>query len=427
VSAGARSTALLLVGLVSLLGRTAAGADAAPPRVVRVFVAGSAPMVEKTRATVRELCARLDLDVVVENGGDESLLESIPESTFAEAFIDYRAPGAPRIVVVQAKPRRELERRTLPYAGSPEMTVEEAAHVVYAVVESSLRAREAKGERRAGAWAPAGTASSGTGAPVDGTSGGPAEATTPTASGPPTAGPSAEHPNNRNSTEAASSTVAPRSTAPQSEPSSAPGEREPHGDQAATATPVAFRADLGAFASAWVQGAFRPVPGLGGAVDVGAEFGAWRIGGAFLGGSSFASDVSGKGGEASFHTEFARGFATVEWQSLRRLAILCGLGGGADRITVGARAAPPRVQSAGAETRVDPLIAGLAGVRVRLAGPLSVVGALLVDTDLTPHRFVAESASGRAVLFELGRVHASALAGFSVALSGAADAPSGEP
>lgn len=434
MSIRARGTALLLACLVtclvSLSARTALGADPAAPRVVRVFVAGSAKMVEKTRATVRELCARLDLDVVVQEGGDESLLESIPDGTFAEAFIDYRPQGAPRIVVVQVKPRRELERRTLSGAGSPEMTVEEAAHVVYAVVESSLRAREARSERQAdGGPASRGAAPTPeTAATEDASSAATAGATPPGPTNATPAAPSgAESGNDQKPAEPPSTTT--HTDATRSEPSPAgDAERdEPARDDTRTTTLAALRADLAVFGSASMEGAFHPLPGLGATLDVGIQTGSWRIGGTLLGGSSFSSDVSASAGEATLRAEFVRAFATIDWQRSRRLALLSGLGGGVDRITIEARSAPPRIQSEGVERRVDPLISGLVGARIGLVGPVSLVAALFVDVDLTPHRFVAESASGHTALLEFGRVHACALAGLSVSLSGATDEPRGAP
>jgi hypothetical protein len=399
-----------------------------------VYVAGTPAAIARTRATVRELCARLDLEVVVLEGAEEALLEDVPEGTFAEAFIDYRSPAAPRVVVIQGKTHREIERRTLSKSSSLEMTVEEAAHVLYAVVESSLRAREAKRERAPAVAAASGDASASAGAETA-TDGLPVAASE--------RGERSDE--SRGATESRSSTPA-RQTKPEPRDAASNAARPPTAREAEPAAPsaqvvpprselvadtddrregsipsrAALRTEIAAFGSVSALEGSHALPGFGGAFAASVQSGPLRFGGAALGGLSPPSDVSRASGEASLHALSARLLATMEWQALPRFAAIFGLGGGADRITVEARAAPPRLASLGAETRVDPALASVAGATIGLAGPVSFFAALGIDVDLTPRRYVVETATGHAALFELHRVRPAMFAGVSLALSGTA-------
>ena len=130
-----------------------AAAEEAPrtrPQSVQVYVAGTLEAIARTRVTARELFARLELPVIVRDASDddESVLDFASPNALVVSFIDLRDAAATRIVVVDGRTHKELERRTLP-GSSLEMSVEAATHVLYVAAESSLGAREQQAEGRA--------------------------------------------------------------------------------------------------------------------------------------------------------------------------------------------------------------------------------------------------------------------------------------
>src|SRR5581483_12288320 len=121
-----------------------------PPPIVRVFVAGPPEAVAGARDAVQQICAPLNVTVVVHDaaGAEAELLAATRPPGLAQAYVDLR-PGTPaRIVVVDSQTGEDLVRRTLPASASLEMSVETAAHVVCAAVESSLSAADGQAARR---------------------------------------------------------------------------------------------------------------------------------------------------------------------------------------------------------------------------------------------------------------------------------------
>lgn len=129
----------------SALAVTSAALGAAPPPIVRVYVAGSPEAVSGSRDAIQDLCSRANVAVVVRDaaGADEALLATAHAPGLAEAYVDLRPGTPPRVVVVDGETRQDLERRTLPEGASLEISIETMAHVVCAAVESSLAARAA--------------------------------------------------------------------------------------------------------------------------------------------------------------------------------------------------------------------------------------------------------------------------------------------
>ncbi len=130
---------MLAVSALTLAEPAAAGT----PPIVRVYVAGTADAVSGSRDAIQDLCARSNVAVVVRDaaGADEALLAQSPAPGLAEAYVDLRPGSAPRVVVVDGETRKDLERRTLPEEASLEISIETAAQVVCAAVESSLATR----------------------------------------------------------------------------------------------------------------------------------------------------------------------------------------------------------------------------------------------------------------------------------------------
>jgi hypothetical protein len=116
---------------------------AGTPPIVRVYVAGPPEAVSGSRDAIQDLCARSNVAVVVRDaaGADEALLSTSRAPGLAEAYVDLRPGAPPRVVVVDAETRQDLERRSLPEGASLEISIETMAHVVCSAVESSLAAR----------------------------------------------------------------------------------------------------------------------------------------------------------------------------------------------------------------------------------------------------------------------------------------------
>ena len=129
--------------IVLTIDSVALGIDAPP--IVRVYVAGSPEAVSRSRDAIQELCSRSNVAVVVRDaaGADEALLATSRAPGLAEAYLDLRPGTPPRVVVVDAQSRKDLERRTLSEGASLEISIETMAHVVCAAVESSLATRAA--------------------------------------------------------------------------------------------------------------------------------------------------------------------------------------------------------------------------------------------------------------------------------------------
>lgn len=115
---------------------------AAPP-IVRVYVAGPEEAVSGARDAIQDRCSRANVAVVVRDaaGADEALLSGSRAPGLAEAYVDLRPGTPPRVVVVDAESRQDLERRSLPEGASLEISIETMAEVVCSAVESSLAAR----------------------------------------------------------------------------------------------------------------------------------------------------------------------------------------------------------------------------------------------------------------------------------------------
>ncbi len=139
-----RALALACIAFSGGFCGKSARAAGAPP-IVRVYVAGPEDAVSGARDAIQDRCARANVAVVVRDaaGADEALLAGSRAPGLADAYVDLRSGSPPRVVVVDAETRQDLERRSLPEGASLEISIETVAQVVCAAVESSLAARVA--------------------------------------------------------------------------------------------------------------------------------------------------------------------------------------------------------------------------------------------------------------------------------------------
>ena len=130
-----RAQVLLACSLFALSTRAAESRVA--PHIVEIHVDGRPAMVTQTRTVATEILLRISVVPVVL--ADDAVAPSYPTpgEPFVRAYFDFRA-SAPRLVIVDGKTQRELDRRVLPEGASPETSVEAVVHVLYMVVESLL-------------------------------------------------------------------------------------------------------------------------------------------------------------------------------------------------------------------------------------------------------------------------------------------------
>ena len=345
---------------VSVLSISATAAAATTPPIVRVYVAGSEEAVSGSRDAIQDRCARANVAVVVRDaaGADEALLAQSPAPGLAQAYVDLRSGSAPRVVVVDGETGQDLERRSLPEDASLEISIETAAQVVCAAVESSLAMRAA---------------------------------------------------------------VAPPLAVTLPAPAPAPYEPK-ESTKDATRTPLKrgseWRSQLNLFAAGADFGAGFRV-GAGASLSATRGKGALRWG-ALLGVDGYpAADVEGAGAVASFGLVGVRVLPTLEWQATPALTAFIGLGGGADWIRITAERPPQGAVGQTAGSSVDAIASGLFGVRLHLGGGLAALLALDADADLSRHRYVIATPAGNRAFFEPALVRPVALAGLAFSLAGA--------
>ncbi|HVU02786.1 MAG TPA: hypothetical protein VHE30_13595 [Polyangiaceae bacterium] len=326
--------------------------------VVRVVVAGSQEAVVQVRESLSELLGRLGLDVVVRAGADETVLHPNPDA-LARAFVDLRTPTAARVVVLKGDSPQELERRTLPTAASQDLAVEEACHVLFMIVESSLHARDAART---------------TSPPEAPSPPGPAPAPAPPPEEP--AKPPPEPPKPQEDDDG---DVLPKDVLPPKGPARG------------------IDLTLGVFGGATAFSSSRALPGFGAGLDAGARYGSLRTSAMLSVRAFLPEEITRAGRRASLRAEAARLLVCAEWTD-ERVSAGAALGGGLDRVTLAAGESSTSVESVGTESRVDPVLEAGALGKVRLSRTASAFLHLALDVDLAPHRYVTED-SGQLTTF----------------------------
>jgi len=356
-----------------------ATAAAAPPRVVRVYVAGTEEAVAGTRDALRDRCARPELLLVVEDArafrygastwGDddagsggpagaaskEALLLGAGQPTdLAVGYVTVEPAADSRVVFVDGRTHEELERRTLERTDSLEMSIETVAHVICATIDSTLAMHAAP----------------------------------PAAPAPP-----------------------PPLDALPSVPPRAP-----------SATASAFGAWAGVFGTGADYGAgFRG--GAGGLL--GATTGSSRVRASLL---LFAADfpsqkLDRQGAAPSFGLFGARLLPGASVRVAEDIDALLGAGPGLDWLEVSPNAPPPGGTAATGVSSVDPVLSALVGARLRVGGHVGIWLGLGADLDAYRHRYV-NAANGEPVpFFEMPRLRANAQAGLTVAFGRDGSAP----
>jgi len=362
-----KTLGVCLLGASAVLGVSALVRASDPPPIVRVYVAGSEEAVSGSRDAVQELCARSNVAVVVHDaaGADEALLSTSNERSLAEAYVDLRPEMPARVVVVDGETHQELERRELPQNTTLEISIETAAHIVCAAVDSALAARAMA-------------------APV------PSVATAQPSTPPP--------------------------------PALAPLQRRDVPAAPRSAAEPTWRASVALFAATEDFGAgFRG--GLGGALSFVAGHGRLRAGGLITLERYPVSDVQTDGASAGFDSFGGRIGPMIEWQALPSASLFGALGVGLDRAELAARVAAPETVARATPATTDGVAAALIGARLQLSRALGVLLGVDADIALSRHRYVLASPQGNQPFFQASRIRPVGILGLSWSFDGEGSAP----
>jgi hypothetical protein len=131
-----------------------------------------------------------------------------------------------------------------------------------------------------------------------------------------------------------------------------------------------------------------------------------------------AADLESANGRASLNLVGVRAVPLLEWQVALPLTFFAGIGGGVDWIQVSGERPPPGSISSPTGGVVEPIVAGMLGLRVTLGRGVSALCALDADVALSHHSFVVQTPDGNQPFFEPSRVRMMALAGLSLSLGG---------
>jgi hypothetical protein len=403
-----RATAFAFVATIFLFARHAVAEDGRASSLVRVYVAGPPEAVLRTRATMRELLARIQVDVVVEAAPDDTVLAGTAPDGVARAFLDFRSLSAPQVALLQSGPDHDVVRRTLPASSSLEVSIEEAAHILYAAVEASRDAsvnpaatgvvNESSGARE-----------SPTNSPPPGDAHGPS-GDTESVSNEPTQAParSAASPLKEEHH------LRPPAQGETDHPAASAEDHAPTKATEARASALAFDAAASVFGGVSSFASDAVLPGVGGAVDVCFGRASLRPGAMFSFGMFFPSTVSRQGMSGSLRAESLRLLGLAEWAPWKRLGFAFGAGGGVDHVTFDPGASSSMVVSDGAASRYDPVLQGLVDARFRLSGAFAVFALAAADIDLKPHHYDIDTGGQTpTTFFSLPRVRPTALAGLT--------------
>jgi hypothetical protein len=113
-----------------------------------------------------------------------------------------------------------------------------------------------------------------------------------------------------------------------------------------------------------------------------------------------------------------RALPTLEWQVANSVIAFVGVGAGVDWLHLSAERPPPGTTAGTSGSSVDPIAAGMLGLRVHLGRGVAALFALDADVNLLRHRYVIRTDEGTQSFFEPARVRPVALAGISLSLGG---------
>jgi hypothetical protein len=342
------------------IGRTQ-GTPASQLVDVQIDVAGSQAAVSSMAETTVELLARLQIVPRIRAVGeviDGGRRVDTPVSSrpLILAFIDLRSTSAPTVRVTEGTAHRLIVDRTLPASASLDLTVEEAAYIVYTVVDSLLRTEETrKADRKP----------------------------SPTALPPPIA----------------------ESDAPAS------------GSELTRSPKPRLGLEAGLFLSANAFEGHAPSYGVGANVALGlrnvSPQPAVRLSATTY--PTTHHEVAKV--DAAVTSMSFRVVPTIEWLRTSTLSGLVGAGAGVDWFRVSPTPPPSYGQVKARPSNVDPVIATVVGARLRIVADLYFLLDLALDVDCAPRRYIAVANDNSVDLFAPARLRPSVAAGLLFAMA----------
>jgi hypothetical protein len=179
------------------------------------------------------------------------------------------------------------------------------------------------------------------------------------------------------------------------------------------ASPSRFGFDLGPMFRLSSLGGSRIVPGGGVVLEPRVDVGRTRAGLLLSGAVHGTSELGIERGVAEVRPAQVRAVPTLDWPISSDVSGCIGLGAGLDVLTVSPTQVPDGGLARPTESSIDPVLTGLFGARVPIAGRVFLSALASLDLDLAPTAFVAREGPDSYVLLRLPRVRA----GFSLALS----------
>jgi hypothetical protein len=330
---------------------------------VHIDVAGSQTAILATADTALELFARLHIIPTIRAVDDVADTDRNRDPAGSgtmriHAVIDLRSMSAPTVHVTETGSQGVLVRRVLPPSTSFDVTVESAAHIVYAAVDSLLRATET---RSAGPASPGGARAV-------------------------------------SSTEADPSTVA-------------EGMPRLQG--------LGLGVDVGIFLAVNAFEGPTPYYGAGANVELRARKPSPRLA-VRMSATLYASahhEVANV--DAAIKAVSFRLVPTIEWLRTSTLAGVLGIGPGLDWFRVSPTPPPLTVgQVRQSSSNLDPIVAAVVGARIRLGRALTLTLDLGLDLDCAPRRYVAAGGDNSVDLFAPSRFRPTFTAGLSFPVAG---------
>lgn len=350
---------------LSLWAPAAAGGDERDPparraraglaRAVEIRVSGDAAALSRVRMTARELLLRLDVHANVK-AIDEPETPADEPTPLVVAYVDLRNVSAPSIDIEDGKTRQELTRRRLSDVATLETGVESLLHVLYLAVESALQVGVAT----------------------------PAPLPAPTSPVSP----------------------APLSSPPKKKPAP-PVESEPN------RPPPRAGLDLGPLLRLSSLGGTRVVPGGGVSIEPRADLGGGHLGLLVSGAVHGTSELSFARGTVEVRPLQARFVPTFDWLISSDVSGAFGVGAGLDAFMIEPVLPPESGRLLVAESAIDPVLSGLLGARVPIAGRVFLSALASLDVDLRPTSFVARVGAMNQNVLSLPRLRG----GITLALS----------
>jgi hypothetical protein len=179
------------------------------------------------------------------------------------------------------------------------------------------------------------------------------------------------------------------------------------------AQPSRLGFDLGPMFRVSSLGGTRVVPGGGVALEPRLDWGRNRAGLLLSGAAHATSELGFDHGLAEVRPLQVRAVPTLDWPISSDVSGCVGLGAGVDMLTVTPTQAPDSGVARSPATGVDPVLTGMLGARVPIAGRVFLSALASLDLDLAPTAFVARAGQDAYSILRLPRVRA----GFSLALS----------